>query len=76
MERRTCRDYEDKVHLHIRDAEAGIGGTKLSDPATAETPLYGDEEAERASGVPLPSLRVLQAAGTIRSHKVAKEHGG
>ena len=46
------------------------------DPATAETPLYGDEEAERASGVPLPSLRVLQAAGAIRSHKVAKEHGG
>ncbi len=47
-----------------------------SDPATAETPLYGDEEAERASGVPLPSLRVLQATGAIRSHKVAKEHGG
>ena len=46
------------------------------DPATAETPLYGDEEAERASGVPLPSLRILQAAGAIRSHKVAKEHGG
>ena len=46
------------------------------DPVTAETPLYGDEEAERASGVPLPSLRVLQAAGAIRSHKVAKEHGG
>src|SRR6266511_5316462 len=46
------------------------------DPVTAETPLYGDEEAERTSGVPLPSLRVLQAAGAIRSHKVAKEHGG
>jgi hypothetical protein len=46
------------------------------DPATAEMPLYGDEETEQASGVPLPSLRVLQAAGAIRSHKVAKEHGG
>ena len=30
MERRTCRDYEDKVRLHIKDAEAGIAGTKLS----------------------------------------------
>jgi hypothetical protein len=46
------------------------------DPVAAETSLYGDEEAERASGVPLPSLRLLQAAGAIRSHKVAKEHGG
>ena len=30
MERRTCRDYSDKVRLHIRDPEAGIAGTKLS----------------------------------------------
>ena len=46
------------------------------DPVTAETPLYGDDEAERASGVSLPSLRVLQAAGAIHSHKVPKDHGG
>lgn len=46
------------------------------DPVTAETPLYGDDEAERASGVSLPSLRVLQAAGAIHSYKVPKDHGG
>lgn len=30
MERRTCRDYEDKVRLHIKDPEARIAATKLS----------------------------------------------
>ncbi len=46
------------------------------DPATNATGLYGDAEATLASSVPLPSLRVLQAAGAIRSKKVAKPHGG
>lgn len=46
------------------------------DPATPDTPLYGDAEAQAASGVALPSLRVLQAAGAIRAEKVAKYHGG
>ncbi len=30
MERATCRDYEDKVRLHIKDAEHGIAHVKLS----------------------------------------------
>lgn len=30
MERATCRDYEDKVRLHIKDAEKGIADVKLS----------------------------------------------
>ena len=30
-------------------------------PPAAETPLHGDQQAVAASGVPLPSLRVLQA---------------
>lgn len=38
--------------------------------------VYGDKEASAASGVPLPSLRVLQAAGAIRSQKFSKPHGG
>lgn len=38
--------------------------------------LYDDKEMARASGVPVPSLRVLQAARAIESTKVAKEHGG
>ncbi len=46
------------------------------DPPTAEMPLYGDQDTEIASGVPLPSLRVLQAAGAIRSDKAPKDHGG
>jgi hypothetical protein len=46
------------------------------DPQTAETPLFGDQEASAASGVPLPSLRVLQGAGAIRSEKASKFHGG
>ena len=33
-------------------------------------------EMEAVSGVPLPSLRVLQAAGAIRSEKVPKDYGG
>lgn len=43
---------------------------------TPEPAVYGDAEAEAASGVPLPSLRVLQAAGAIHSQKEPKEHGG
>ena len=39
-------------------------------------PLFGDEEIVAASGMPLPSLRVLQSAGTIRSEKSPKFHGG
>jgi hypothetical protein len=46
------------------------------DPQTPETPLYGDQAAKAASGVPLPSLRVLQAAGALRSAKTPKTHGG
>ena len=33
-------------------------------------------EAVAASGMPLPSLRVLQAAGAIQAQKTPKEHGG
>jgi hypothetical protein len=39
-------------------------------------PLFGDEEITAASGVPLPSLRVLQSAGAVRSEKSPKFHGG
>lgn len=46
------------------------------DPQAAETPLFGDQEASATSGVPLPSLRVLQGAGAIRSVKAPKFHGG
>lgn len=45
----------------------------------AEAPkpnLHGDTEAVAASGMPLPSLRVLQAAGAIQAQKSPKEHGG
>jgi len=45
-------------------------------PAADATALYGDVEAALASGMPVPSLRVLQAAGAIRAQKVAKDHGG
>jgi hypothetical protein len=38
--------------------------------------LFGDQEAVAASGVPLPSLRVLQAAGAIRAERLPKHHGG
>lgn len=46
------------------------------DPATDASAPYGDRETAAASGVPLPSLRVLQAAGAIQSQKLAKPHGG
>jgi hypothetical protein len=49
---------------------------RRDDPPIAETPLFGDQETATASGVPLPSLRVLQAAGAIRSEKAPKYHGG
>ena len=45
----------------------------------AEVPeplFYGDADAVAASGMPLPSLRVLQAAGAIQAQKTPKEHGG
>ena len=45
--------------------------------AEAPEPLfYGDADAVAASGMPLPSLRVLQAAGAIQAQKTPKEHGG
>ena len=45
--------------------------------AEAPEPLfYGDADAVAASGMPLPSLRVLQAAGAIHAQKTPKEHGG
>ena len=47
------------------------------DSAEATEPLlYGDAEAVAASGMPLPSLRVLQAAGAIQAQKTPKAHGG
>lgn len=45
--------------------------------AEAPEPLFhGDAEAVAASGMPLPSLRVLQAAGAIQAQKTPKDHGG
>ena len=45
--------------------------------AEAPEPLFhGDADAVAASGMPLPSLRVLQAAGAIQAQKTPKEHGG
>lgn len=38
--------------------------------------LFSDAEAAAASEMPLPSLRVLQAAGAIQARKVPKENGG
>jgi hypothetical protein len=46
------------------------------DPAADASAPYGDTEISAASGVPLPSLRVLQAARAIQSQKFAKPHGG
>jgi hypothetical protein len=43
---------------------------------TGETRLYGDADIVAASGLALPSLRVLQSAGAIQAEKEAKEHGG
>lgn len=45
--------------------------------AAAPEPLFhGDADAVAASGMPLPSLRVLQAAGAIQAQKTPKDHGG
>lgn len=41
-----------------------------------EPPLYSDAEAVAASKMPLPSLRVLQAAGAVNAKKTPKPHGG
>ncbi|MEO5334452.1 MAG: hypothetical protein H7839_20750 [Magnetococcus sp. YQC-5] len=49
---------------------------ELVDLVMGKNRMYGDAEAEAASGVPLPSLRVLQGTGAIKSEKVSKEHGG
>jgi len=49
--------------------------TKNLTPAI-EPQLYDDDEMARASSVPVPSLRLLQAAGAVGSTKVSKEHGG
>lgn len=51
-------------------------GPSRQPPEAAEMKLYGDAEIVAASGLALPSLRVLQAAGAIRAEKEAKEHGG
>lgn len=53
-----------------------MSGTLQKPSETDETPLYGDAEITAASGLALPSLRVLQAAGAIRAEKEAKAHGG
>jgi hypothetical protein len=54
---------------------SSVTARDLSDPPKSER-LFGDEEAAAASGMPLPSLRVLQSAGAIRSEKSPKFHGG
>lgn len=38
--------------------------------------LHGDAAAVAASGMPVPSLRVLQGAGAIQAEKSPKFHGG
>lgn len=38
--------------------------------------LYGDAQAVAASGMPVPSLRVLSTAAGIRAQKIPKQHGG
>ena len=38
--------------------------------------LYGDAEAAEASGMPVPSLRVLSTAGALQAQKTPKKHGG
>ena len=38
--------------------------------------LFSDAEAVAASGMPVPSLRVMQAAGAIQAQKTPKAHGG
>jgi len=53
-----------------------MSGTLQKPSETDEMPLYGDAEITAASGLALPSLRVLQAAGAIRAEKEAKAHGG
>jgi hypothetical protein len=50
--------------------------TEQDGPAADASGLYGDAEAALASGMTVPSLRVLQAAGAIRAQQVAKPHGG
>lgn len=49
----------------------GRNGADQSEPL-----LFADAEAVAASGMPLPSLRVLQAAGAIQARKTPKPHGG
>jgi hypothetical protein len=52
---------------------------KANERSGAEAPetfLYGDTEAVAASGMPVPSLRVLKTAGAIQAQKTPKEHGG
>jgi hypothetical protein len=51
-------------------------GPARQPPEAAATALYGDAEAEAASGLALPSLRVMQSAGATRAEKEPKEHGG
>ena len=53
-----------------------MNANERDDSETPGTPLYGDQDAEAASGVPLPSLRVLQSSGALRSAKTPKTHGG
>ncbi len=50
--------------------------TEQDGPAADASGLYGDAEAALASGMPVPSLRALQAAGAIRARPAAKPHGG
>jgi hypothetical protein len=56
------------------DPEADVAGGDTSGGDASG--LYGDAEAALASGMTVPSLRVLQAAGAIQAQKVAKPHGG
>ncbi len=51
-------------------------GPARQPPETAATPLHGDAAIVAASGLALPSLRVLQSAGAVRAEKHPKEHGG
>jgi len=51
-------------------------GGETEGPGNPGPGLHGDAETVAASGMPIPSLRVLQGAGAIQARKIPKQHGG
>ena len=73
MEPRTCRDYEDKVRLHIMDPEIGVGRIKLARLTRKAVNEYRDRLLESGRSEDA-ARRILIVLRQILNHAMDNDH--